>query len=160
MIARARIQESIVERLALHPRVGLLGLRQCGKTTLARPVALGAGARIFDLENPDYVACSGKSHQALNSSIAFSTFHLSLFLPSAIRHRKWFHHATHQYRPDAMSSQKSNASTKGLFWGRASLFWFRHRNDCIRELVRNFQPKGKVPIFDVGGGNGFLTWNV
>jgi len=39
-------------------------------------------------------------------------------------------------------------------------FWFRHRNDCIRELVRNFQPKGKVPIFDVGCGNGFLTWNV
>jgi hypothetical protein len=39
-------------------------------------------------------------------------------------------------------------------------FWFRHRNDCIRELVRNFQPKGKGPIFDVGGGNGFLTWNV
>jgi predicted AAA+ superfamily ATPase len=51
MIARARIQESIVEGLALHPRVALLGLRQCGKTTLARPVTLGAGARIFDLEN-------------------------------------------------------------------------------------------------------------
>ena len=39
-------------------------------------------------------------------------------------------------------------------------FWFQPRNDCIRELVRNFQPKGKVPIFDVGCGNGFLTWNV
>jgi hypothetical protein len=39
-------------------------------------------------------------------------------------------------------------------------FWFRHRNDCIRELVRNFPPEGKAPIFDVGAGNGFLTWNV
>ena len=39
-------------------------------------------------------------------------------------------------------------------------FWFQHRNDCIRELVRNFPPRGKGPIFDVGGGNGFLTWNV
>ena len=39
-------------------------------------------------------------------------------------------------------------------------FLFRHRNDCIRELVRKFPPNGKGPIFDVGGGNGFLTWNV
>lgn len=30
-------------------------------------------------------------------------------------------------------------------------FWFRHRNDCIRELVRNFPPRGRGPIFDVGG---------
>jgi hypothetical protein len=26
-------------------------------------------------------------------------------------------------------------------------FWFRHRNDCIRELVRNFPPGGRGPIF-------------
>jgi SAM-dependent methyltransferase len=36
-------------------------------------------------------------------------------------------------------------------------FWFRHRNDCIRELVRKFPPNGKGPIFDVGGGNGFVA---
>ena len=36
-------------------------------------------------------------------------------------------------------------------------FWFRHRNDCIRELVRNFPPRDKGPIFDVGGGNGFVA---
>jgi len=36
-------------------------------------------------------------------------------------------------------------------------FWFHHRNDCIRELVRNFPPMGKRPIFDVGGGNGFVA---
>jgi SAM-dependent methyltransferase len=36
-------------------------------------------------------------------------------------------------------------------------FWFRHRNDCIRELVRNFPPRGRGPIFDVGGGNGFVA---
>jgi 2-polyprenyl-3-methyl-5-hydroxy-6-metoxy-1,4-benzoquinol methylase len=34
-------------------------------------------------------------------------------------------------------------------------FWFRHRNDCIRELVRNFTPQG--PLFDVGGGNGVVA---
>jgi hypothetical protein len=26
-------------------------------------------------------------------------------------------------------------------------FWFRHRNDCIRELVRSFLPRGRGPIF-------------
>ena len=26
-------------------------------------------------------------------------------------------------------------------------FWFLHRNDCIRELVRNFPPRGRGPIF-------------
>jgi SAM-dependent methyltransferase len=36
-------------------------------------------------------------------------------------------------------------------------FWFQYRNDCIRELVRNFPPKGNGPIFDVGGGNGFVA---
>jgi SAM-dependent methyltransferase len=36
-------------------------------------------------------------------------------------------------------------------------FWFQHRNDCIRELVRNFPPMGKRQIFDVGGGNGFVA---
>jgi SAM-dependent methyltransferase len=36
-------------------------------------------------------------------------------------------------------------------------FWFRHRNACIIEMVRNFPPRGNGPIFDVGGGNGFVA---
>jgi len=36
-------------------------------------------------------------------------------------------------------------------------FWFRHRNDCIIEMVGNYPPKGNGPIFDVGGGNGFVA---
>jgi SAM-dependent methyltransferase len=36
-------------------------------------------------------------------------------------------------------------------------FWFRHRNACIAEMVRNFPPEGRGPIFDVGGGNGFVA---
>jgi len=86
MIARARIQESIVEGLALHPRVALLGLRQCGKTTLARPVALGAGARIFDLENPDYVAALGNPIKPSIPRLLFplSTFRFFFRPPSGI----------------------------------------------------------------------------
>lgn len=34
-------------------------------------------------------------------------------------------------------------------------FWFRHRNNCIVEMVRGFSPRG--PLFDVGGGNGFTA---
>jgi SAM-dependent methyltransferase len=36
-------------------------------------------------------------------------------------------------------------------------FWFRHRNACIVEMLRNFPPVGKGSIFDVGGGNGFVA---
>jgi SAM-dependent methyltransferase len=34
-------------------------------------------------------------------------------------------------------------------------FWFRHRNACIVDAVRRWPPAG--PIFDIGGGNGFVT---
>jgi SAM-dependent methyltransferase len=36
-------------------------------------------------------------------------------------------------------------------------FWFQHRNACIVELVKRFPPRGNGPIFDVGGGNGFVA---
>ena len=36
-------------------------------------------------------------------------------------------------------------------------FWFEHRNDCILQLVNKFPPKGRGPIFDIGGGNGFVA---
>lgn len=34
-------------------------------------------------------------------------------------------------------------------------YWFQHRNRCIVEAVRHFPPPG--PVFDVGGGNGFVS---
>ena len=46
-------------------------------------------------------------------------------------------------------------------------FWFRHRNSCIIEMIRNYPPLIKGPIFDIGGGNGYVAkgikeagWNV
>ena len=36
-----------------------------------------------------------------------------------------------------------------------SSFWFRHRNACILEAVSQFPPAG--PLFDIGGGNGFVA---
>jgi hypothetical protein len=36
-----------------------------------------------------------------------------------------------------------------------SSFWFRHRNVCILEAVTQFPSSG--PLFDIGGGNGFVA---
>jgi SAM-dependent methyltransferase len=36
-------------------------------------------------------------------------------------------------------------------------FWFQHRNNCITALIDNYPPKESGEIFDIGGGNGFVT---
>ncbi len=36
-----------------------------------------------------------------------------------------------------------------------SSFWFKHRNNCILEAISRFPPAG--PVFDVGGGNGYVA---
>jgi len=38
-----------------------------------------------------------------------------------------------------------------------SSFWFKHRNACISAAVTAFPPKENGPIFDIGGGNGFVS---
>ena len=34
-------------------------------------------------------------------------------------------------------------------------FWFKHRNNCITQVLQLFPPGG--PVLDVGGGNGFVS---
>lgn len=36
-------------------------------------------------------------------------------------------------------------------------FWFNHRNACIMEAVNLFPPVNNGSVFDIGGGNGFVT---
>lgn len=36
-------------------------------------------------------------------------------------------------------------------------FWFRHRNNCIVAVMQSFPFDTNQPIFDVGGGNGYVT---
>ena len=36
-----------------------------------------------------------------------------------------------------------------------SSFWFQHRNVCILEALRQYPPPG--PLFDIGGGNGYVS---
>ena len=38
-----------------------------------------------------------------------------------------------------------------------SSFWFKHRNACIEAAVKCHPPRSGGPIFDVGGGNGFVA---
>ena len=35
-------------------------------------------------------------------------------------------------------------------------FWFNHRNSCLIEVFKKFPPPGKN-IFDIGGGNGYVS---
>ncbi len=37
-------------------------------------------------------------------------------------------------------------------------FWFSHRNRCITEVLSRYPPSG--PLFDVGGGNGYVSMAV
>ena len=39
-----------------------------------------------------------------------------------------------------------------------SSFWFRHRNACILEALRQYPPGGA--LFDIGGGNGFVAKSI
>ena len=36
-------------------------------------------------------------------------------------------------------------------------FWFNHRKNCILNVVKSYPPIDKGPIFDIGGGNGYMT---
>ncbi len=35
-------------------------------------------------------------------------------------------------------------------------FWFKHRNDCIVSMIKRFPFESSAPIFDIGGGNGYV----
>ena len=36
-------------------------------------------------------------------------------------------------------------------------FWFKHRNNCILSAVKSYPPVDNGRIFDIGGGNGFVS---
>jgi SAM-dependent methyltransferase len=67
-----------------------------------------------------------------------------------------------QQSPDGDWRCKSMGAVSYPEWGNQacfdvedSSFWFRHRNACILEAVRQYPPPG--PLFDIGGGNGFVA---
>ena len=52
MISRTHLQNTIQSKLEVNRVVGLIGPRQCGKTTLARQFVLPTSVNYFDLEDP------------------------------------------------------------------------------------------------------------
>lgn len=36
-------------------------------------------------------------------------------------------------------------------------FWFKHRNNCIIAVLKSYPPPAGGTIFDIGGGNGFVS---
>ena len=52
MISRTHLQNTIQRKLETNRVVGLIGPRQCGKTTLARQFVPPTSANYFDLEDP------------------------------------------------------------------------------------------------------------
>lgn len=61
------------------------------------------------------------------------------------------------YAPDQDIISYSSAGNDACFEFEDASFWFRHRNACIEAAVREFQPPPGHPIFDIGGGNGFVS---
>jgi SAM-dependent methyltransferase len=64
--------------------------------------------------------------------------------------------------PDGLWRAKLSSPISYPDWGNQACFqveeksfWFRHRNACILEAMRQFPPGGAV--FDIGGGNGFVA---
>jgi predicted AAA+ superfamily ATPase len=57
VIPRSRALQRIEETYRVHSVGGILGPRQCGKTTLARMYAEQRRAMYFDLEDP--LMCAG-----------------------------------------------------------------------------------------------------
>ena len=51
------------------------------------------------------------------------------------------------YAAGAEAISYPEEGNKACFEVEDQSFWFRHRNGCIRELVRNFPPRGRGPIF-------------
>lgn len=61
------------------------------------------------------------------------------------------------YAAEGSSVSYPPEGNQACFQVEDSSFWFRHRNACIAAAVRNFPPPDDDPIFDIGGGNGFVS---
>ena len=61
------------------------------------------------------------------------------------------------YSPENESVSYPSEGNDRCFAVEDHSFWFRHRNGCIVSAVRAFPPVNHGAIYDIGGGNGFVT---
>ena len=61
------------------------------------------------------------------------------------------------YASDVEKISYPSGGNEECFSVEESSFWFRHRNNCIVSVVNSYPPANKGKIFDIGGGNGFVS---
>ena len=58
---------------------------------------------------------------------------------------------------DRQTISYPSAGHESCFAVEDDSFWFRHRNKCIVSIVKSYPPPDNATIFDIGGGNGFVS---
>lgn len=61
------------------------------------------------------------------------------------------------YSSDRQSVSYPSDGNSACFAVEDDSYWFNHRNSCIVSLVRSYPPPNRGTIFDIGGGNGFVS---
>ena len=61
------------------------------------------------------------------------------------------------YSLDTQDISYPSGGNENCFDVEDSSFWFRHRNSCIACVVEAYPPENNGTIFDIGGGNGFVS---
>ncbi|MBL4711664.1 MAG: class I SAM-dependent methyltransferase [Gammaproteobacteria bacterium] len=61
------------------------------------------------------------------------------------------------YSKDIESISYPSESNDTCFIIEENSFWFKHRNNCITSVAKSYPPENNGTIFDIGGGNGFVS---
>jgi SAM-dependent methyltransferase len=61
------------------------------------------------------------------------------------------------YSQDNQSISYPSDGNESCFLVEDHSFWFKHRNNCIVSVVKSYPPEDSGAIFDIGGGNGFIS---
>ncbi len=61
------------------------------------------------------------------------------------------------YSQDSQNVSYPSEGNENCFAVEDGSFWFRHRNNCIVSIVKTYPPEENGTIFDIGGGNGFVS---
>jgi SAM-dependent methyltransferase len=61
------------------------------------------------------------------------------------------------YSSESQSLSYPSDGNERCFAVEDASFWFRHRNNCIVSVMRAFPPPDDATVFDIGGGNGFVS---
>lgn len=64
------------------------------------------------------------------------------------------------YASDAENISYPSGGNEACFSVEDDSFWFKHRNHCIVSVVNSYPPKNNETIFDIGGGNGFVSLGI